>query len=86
MCIQDAQLVVYGGEAAPEADENEAGNACDEGNEVFNDLSIMEPDMRDWLSVQITGKQSHFHSMLHCICTYTSWMYNQGLRMPLDCR
>jgi hypothetical protein len=47
--------VVYGGESPHEVDENEAGNAADAGNKVYNDLIILEPDMRLWIGLSITG-------------------------------
>ncbi len=55
MCVQGQQLVVYGGESPHEADENEAGNVADAGNKVYNDLIILEPDMRLWIGLSITG-------------------------------
>lgn len=55
ICVQGEQLVVYGGESPHEADENEAGNAADTGNKVYNDLIILEPDMRLWIGLSITG-------------------------------
>ena len=54
-CVQGQQMVVYGGESSHEADENEAGNAADAGNKVYNDLIILEPDMRLWIGLSVTG-------------------------------
>lgn len=55
VCEQGQQLVVYGGESPHEADENEAGSAADAGNKVYNNLIILEPDMRLWIGLSITG-------------------------------
>ena len=55
ICVQGEQLVVYGGESPHKADENEAGNVADAGNKVYNDLVILEPDMRLWIGLSVTG-------------------------------
>ncbi|KAL0026102.1 hypothetical protein WJX79_010636 [Trebouxia sp. C0005] len=55
-CDEGQQLVVYGGESPHEADENEAGSAADAGNKVYNNLIILEPDMRLWIGLSITGE------------------------------
>lgn len=51
---------MYGGESPHDADENEAGNAADAGNKVYNDLVILEPDMRLWIGLSITGISETF--------------------------
>ncbi|KAL0051175.1 hypothetical protein WJX82_003103 [Trebouxia sp. C0006] len=55
-CDEGEQLVVYGGESPHKADENEAGNVADAGNKVYNDLVILEPDMRLWIGLSVTGE------------------------------
>lgn len=86
MCVQGQQLVVYGGESPHEADENEAGNAADAGNKVYNDLIILEPDMRLWIGLSITGISETLPSpctqvpkrLLLCLrTTYCRWFHEQ---------
>ena len=56
--MQGKQLVVYGGEYQPEADENQDGNASggeDQDSVACNEMYRLEPDMKLWVTVPITG-------------------------------
>ena len=60
--LQGEQLVVFGGEYFPEADENQTANTAsvvdedeDRVAEVSNELCLLEPDMKLWVTVDITG-------------------------------
>lgn len=53
--MQGQQLAVYGGECDPHQDENQAENAEDNGPLVHDELCLLEPDMRLWVTVPVTG-------------------------------